>query len=69
MMNEAEKNRAVESIRRIQTGGASEKDLQTLEHATGNPDIWILFDALELEGFRPESILDLLVSPQQVRVN
>ncbi|HEV2694021.1 MAG TPA: hypothetical protein VG347_14090 [Verrucomicrobiae bacterium] len=67
-MNETEKTEAIRSIQRIQAGTASEEDFQALERTTGNPDIWILFEALELEGFRPEKILNLLVWQQPILI-
>jgi hypothetical protein len=46
-------------IRRIQFDGGSNENLKELERATGNPDVWIIFDVLELEGMSPEKIYDL----------
>ncbi len=60
-MNENEKAKTVELIKRVQFDGGGSEDLKALEQATGNPNVWIIFDVLELEGFLPENILDLLL--------
>jgi|GEM_PF-5273099 hypothetical protein len=46
-------------IRNIQFDGGSNADYAALERATGNPDAWVIFDALELEGMLPEKIYEL----------
>jgi len=53
----------VELIRRIQSGEAESKDFRALERATGNPNVWVYFDVLEIEGMSPEKIFDLLFLP------
>ena len=60
-MNENERAKTVELIKRIQFGGGSSEDLKALEQATGNPNVWVIFDVLEMEGFLPEKVLDLLL--------
>lgn len=60
VMNEEEQANAVVLIRRIQLDGGSDEDLKALEQTTGNPNIRIIFDALELEGFLPVKLLSLL---------
>ncbi len=50
----------VELIRRIQAGAGKNEDFRALEHATGNPNVWIFFDVLEIEDMPPEKIFDRL---------
>ena len=50
----------IELIRRIQSGEGDSEMLKTLERATGNPNVWVIFDVLELEGMLPEKICDLI---------
>jgi hypothetical protein len=64
-MNENEKAKTVELIKRIQFDGGSNEDLKALEQATGNPNVWVIFDELEMEGFLPEKVLDLLLGNKQ----
>ncbi len=49
----------VELIRSIQSGEGGTEEFQALEQATRNPDVWIMFDVLELEGMAPDKIYDL----------
>jgi hypothetical protein len=49
----------VELIRRIQSDGCDGKELRALERATGNPNVWIIFNELETEGMSPDKIFDL----------
>jgi len=46
-------------IRRIQSGEGGGEARQALERATGNPDVRIIFDVLELEGMSPDKIFEL----------
>lgn len=62
-MNEQGRTAAIELIRRIQAQGGSHDEFRALECATNNPDVWIVFDVLELESFPPEKIFDLLSNP------
>jgi len=64
-MNEDEKAKTVDLIKRIQFDGGSNEDLEALEQATGNPNVWVIFDELEMEGFLPEKVLDLLLGNKQ----
>ena len=50
----------VELIRRVQSGEGDSDVLQTLERATGNPNVWVIFDELELEEMMPEKIFELI---------
>jgi hypothetical protein len=56
----------VELIRLIQSGEGGSKELKTLERATGNPNVWIFFDVLELEGMSPDKIFDLLCGNNEI---
>jgi hypothetical protein len=49
----------IEMIRRIQSGEGGGEARQALERATGNPDVRIIFDVLELEGMSPDKIFEL----------
>ena len=60
MMNEKGRTAAIDLIRRIQAYGGGLEDFIALEQATGNPDVRIVFDVLELEGFAPDKLYDLL---------
>jgi len=62
-MNAREKAVAVELIRRIQAQGGSPEDFRMLEWVTDNPDVWIAFDVLELEGLAPDKVFNLLSGP------
>jgi hypothetical protein len=68
-MNENEKAKTVELVRRIQFGKGSNEDLKTLERATGNPNLWIIFEALELEGFAPEKLFKLLGGNEEIQAS
>jgi hypothetical protein len=68
-MNENEKAKTVELIKRIQFDGGSNEDLEALEQATGNPNVRVIFDELEMEGFLPEKVLDLLLGNKQFQSN
>jgi hypothetical protein len=50
----------VELIRRIQSGEGGSKELEAFERVTGNPNVWVFFDVLELKGMSPDKIFDLL---------
>jgi hypothetical protein len=65
-MGNGEKARAVELIRLIQFDGGCLEDFRVLERVTGNPDVWVIFEALELEGFLPEKIFDLLCGNNEI---
>jgi len=62
-MNRHGKTLAIELIRRIQADGGSHDEFKALEWATNNPDVWIAFDVLELEGLAPDKVFDLLAGP------
>jgi hypothetical protein len=49
----------VEQIRRIQSDECGGKELRALERATGNPNVWIIFNELETEGMSPDKIFDM----------
>jgi hypothetical protein len=57
----------VELIRRIQSGEGGSETLKALERVTGNPNVWIFFDVLELEGMSPDNIFDLLCGNNEIR--
>jgi hypothetical protein len=50
----------VDLISRIQQGEGGHDDLKALEAATGNPNVWIIFDFLELEDMPAETIFERL---------
>jgi hypothetical protein len=50
----------VELIRRIQSGEGDNEVLKTLERATGIPNVWVIFDVLELEGMVPDKVFELI---------
>lgn len=52
----------VELIRRIQSGEGGGPELEALERATSNPNVWAFFGALELEGMAPDKMCDLFCS-------
>jgi hypothetical protein len=58
-MPDLKRAKIVDVIRTIQSGNGGWAEFNALERATGNPDIWIIFDAFELEGMAPEKIYDL----------
>jgi len=56
----------VELIRRIQSGEGGSEALKALERATHNPNVWVMFEVLELEGMLPEKIFDLICSDVEI---
>ena len=54
------RNETIELIKRVQSGEGDSEVLKALEQATGNPNVWVIFDVLELEGMRPDKIFDLI---------
>jgi hypothetical protein len=50
----------VDLIRRVQSGAGNSEDFSALERATGNPNVWIFFDVLEIEDMPPEKLFDRL---------
>ena len=59
-MTNPSRSEIVELIKRIQSGEGDSEVFQTLERATGNPNVWVIFDVLELEGMMPEKIFELI---------
>jgi hypothetical protein len=49
----------IELIRRIQSGEGGSEALTALELATGNPNVWIIFNELEIEEMPPEKVCAL----------
>ena len=49
----------VELIKHVQSSGGDDEQLKALEHASGNPNVWIIFTNLELEGMSPANIFDM----------
>ena len=47
-------------ISRIQHGEGGNEDFKALEAATGNPNVQVMFDVLELDDMPPEKIMDRL---------
>ncbi len=58
-MSDSTRAKIVDLIRTIQSGKAGWAEFNALALATRNPDIWIIFDAFEIEGMAPEKICDL----------
>jgi hypothetical protein len=59
-MSNPTRKELVDIISRVQHGEGGNEDLKTLEAATGNPNVWIVFDVLELEDMAPETIFERL---------
>ena len=57
----------VELIKRVQSGEGGSEALEGIARATGNPNVWIIFDALELEGMLPEKIFDLICGNHELQ--
>jgi len=57
----------VELIRRVQSGEGGVRELDELECATGNPNVWVFFGVFELEGMSPEKMFDLFCGHVQLR--
>jgi len=53
------RSKIVELIRRIQSDGCDGKELRALERATGNPNVWVVFNELETEGMSPDKIFNM----------
>jgi len=54
------RDKIVELIKRIQSGAGDSEDFRALELATGNPNVWFFFDALELDDIPAEKLFDQL---------
>jgi hypothetical protein len=58
-MSDSTRAKIIDLIRTIQSGNGGWAEMNALALATRNPDIRIIFDALELEGMPPEKICDM----------
>jgi hypothetical protein len=59
-MTTAARSEVIELIKLIQTGKGGNEAIKSIERATGNPNVWVIFDVLELDGMQPEKICDLI---------
>lgn len=66
-MSHSTRAEIIELIRRVQCGEGGGETLKALERATGNPNVWVLFDVLELEGMSPDKICDLLYGKRAIQ--
>lgn len=64
-----EKSKAIELIRSIQSGEGGNEERRALERATGIPNVWMIFDALELEGMSPDKIFNLICGNKEALGN
>lgn len=58
-MSANEKTKTIELIQNINSGRGDRLCFKELERLTGNPDVWVIFDELCLEGMSPEKIFDM----------
>lgn len=54
------REQAIDLIRRLKSGEGGHEELKALERATGNPNIWVVFDALEINDASAETLFDRL---------
>jgi hypothetical protein len=58
-MSSSARAEMIDLISRIQTGEGGSEEIKALERATGNPNVWIIFNELEIDGMSPDKLFDL----------
>jgi hypothetical protein len=66
IFNNSEKIKSIELIGRILSGQGGTNDLKALERITGNKDVWVMFDVLELDGMSAEQVFNVFFSEEEV---